>query len=81
MYVSKTKCGSGNLYEERDDMAVAIRVGVKTLAPTVDYPPYDATRAFYASQGFHLVDIIDPYPAWNPGNPCAIYLNILSPTG
>jgi ribosomal protein S18 acetylase RimI-like enzyme len=51
---------------------------VKTLAPTVEYEPYERTRRFYERRGFVLLDIIDPYPGWEPGNPCAIYLLILS---
>lgn len=50
---------------------------VKTLADTVDYEPYEGTRTFYASMGFHLLDVIDPYPGWAPGNPCAIYVKAL----
>ena len=52
-------------------------VMVKTLAPTVDYAPYALTRRFYEKNGFVLVDVIDPYPAWDPGNPCAIYVKAL----
>jgi GNAT superfamily N-acetyltransferase len=50
---------------------------VKTLAPEVNYPPYEPTRRFYEKSGFVLIDIIDPYPGWEPGNPCAIYVKIL----
>lgn len=49
----------------------------KTLAPTVDYAPYQATRRFYEKMRFYLVDVIDPYPGWDPGNPCAIYVKPL----
>jgi len=46
---------------------------VKTLAPTADYAPYSATRRFYERMGFLLVETIDPYAGWSPGNPCAVY--------
>jgi ribosomal protein S18 acetylase RimI-like enzyme len=50
---------------------------VKTLAPGTGYTPYEATRNFYEKSGFMLMDIIDPYPGWEPGNPCALYVKIL----
>ena len=50
---------------------------VKTLAPSVDYPPYARTRRFYEKNGFLLIEEIDPYPGWDPGNPCAIYVKPL----
>ena len=50
---------------------------VKTLAPHAGYQPYEATRRFYDKNGFMLTDIIDPYPGWEPGNPCALYVKIL----
>ena len=52
---------------------------VKTLAPTSPYEPYNGTRRFYERHGFLLVDVIDPYPGWSPGNPCAIYVKPLDP--
>lgn len=45
----------------------------KTLAPTSQDAAYVATRRFYERAGFLLVDTVDPYPGWKPGNPCAIY--------
>lgn len=54
---------------------------VKTLADTVDYEPYARTRAFYVACGFRLVDVIDPYPGWEPGNPCALYARVLRSPG
>ena len=51
---------------------------VKTLSADVDYPPYEKTRRFYEKAGFIHLDTIDPYPGWEPGNPCAIYVKILS---
>lgn len=51
---------------------------VKTLAPGTSSVGYQATRRFYESHGFEILEIIDPYPGWNPGNPCAIYVKPLS---
>ncbi len=50
---------------------------VKTLAPGTSDVGYQATRRFYESHGFEILEIIDPYPGWNPGNPCAIYVKPL----
>jgi ribosomal protein S18 acetylase RimI-like enzyme len=50
---------------------------VKTLSPDANYQPYEPTRRFYEKNGFILIDIIDPYPGWEPGNPCALYVKIL----
>ncbi len=50
---------------------------VKTLAAEADYAPYELTRHFYEKKGFVQLETIDPYPGWEPGNPCAIYLKIL----
>lgn len=47
---------------------------VKTLDESVDYKPYERTRAFYEKNGFIKIDVIDPYPEWTPGNSCAIYI-------
>lgn len=53
--------------------AAGIReIVVKTLADDM-YEPYRATRAFYENNGYTLAEIIDPYPDWDPGNPCGIY--------
>ncbi len=52
-------------------------LAVKTLSPIANYPPYEPTRHFYEKNGFILIDIIDPYPGWEPGNPCALYAKIL----
>ena len=50
---------------------------VKTLAATAEWPPYVRTRRFYERRGFMLLDVIDPYPGWRPGNPCALYVRIV----
>jgi GNAT superfamily N-acetyltransferase len=55
-------------------------VEVKTLDPSADYAPYDATRAFWLARGFVQLDTIDPLPDWPPGNPAAILAVALATT-
>ena len=55
-------------------------VEVRTLDRSAGYAPYEATRGFWEARGFVQVDRVDPYPGWQPGNPCAIYVAALSPT-
>jgi GNAT superfamily N-acetyltransferase len=55
-------------------------VEVRTLDPSAGYAPYEATRGFWKARGFVQVDRVDPYPGWQPGNPCAIYVAALAPT-
>ncbi len=55
-------------------------VEVKTLDASANYPPYEATRAFWEHRGFVQIDTIDPLPGWQPGNPSAIYVAALTPT-
>lgn len=50
---------------------------VKTLSEDVDYFPYEKTRRFWKKNGFMLLETIDPFPGWEPGSPCAIYVRIL----
>jgi len=50
---------------------------VKTLASDVDYAPYELTRRFYEGRGFMHLETISPFPEWEPGNPCAIYVKVL----
>ncbi len=52
---------------------------VKTLAKTNNSldDPYKRTREFYKKLGFIHIETIDPYPVWEPGNPCAIFMKIL----
>lgn len=45
---------------------------VKTLAETVDDEGYARTRKFYKSLSFCTLEIVDPYPGWENGNPCQI---------
>jgi ribosomal protein S18 acetylase RimI-like enzyme len=65
--------------DELREAGVAV-VEVKTLDATSDYPPYAETRAFWESQGFVQVDMIDPLPGWEAGNPSAIYVVALNAT-
>lgn len=51
---------------------------VKTLAPTVGDEGYRRTRSFYRKLGFIPLEIIDPYPGWEPGNPCLILIKSLA---
>ncbi|HEY2641767.1 MAG TPA: GNAT family N-acetyltransferase [Streptosporangiaceae bacterium] len=55
-------------------------VEAKTLDQSAGYQPYEATRAFWEHRGFIQVDMIDPLPGWEPGNPAAIYIAALRPT-
>jgi GNAT superfamily N-acetyltransferase len=50
---------------------------VKTLAEKDGASNYEGTRRFYERHGFSLLDVIDPFPGWDPGNPCAIYVKAL----
>ncbi len=49
-------------------------IEVKTLDESCEYKPYIETRSFYEKNGFIKVEVIDPYPGWGNGNPCAIYI-------
>ena len=51
-------------------------IEVKTLDESCDYEPYVRTRDFYNKHGFVKIDVVDPYPGWSPGNPCAIYVKV-----
>ncbi len=51
----------------------ALQMEVKTLAEGPESPQYERTRQFYEKLGYKLAEVIDPYPDWEPGNPCAIY--------
>jgi GNAT superfamily N-acetyltransferase len=86
MAVESTRRGVGagtillnQVIEELQAEGVAV-VEVKTLDASVDYKPYEATRAFWEARGFVQVDTIDPLPGWQPGNPAAIYVAALRPT-
>lgn len=63
----------------RDSAAAGVELmKVKTLADTVDDENYERTREFYENEGFLHIETIDPYPEWDPGNPCAIYVRPLT---
>jgi ribosomal protein S18 acetylase RimI-like enzyme len=53
-------------------------VELKTLDKSAGYEPYKATISFWEGRGFIQIDVIDPLPGWQPGNPCAIYVARLS---
>jgi GNAT superfamily N-acetyltransferase len=50
---------------------------VKTLDASAQSAEYEVTRRFYENRGFELLESIDPFPGWEPGNPCAIYVKVL----
>jgi GNAT superfamily N-acetyltransferase len=50
---------------------------VKMLAATVDDDHYVRFRSFYEEAAFRHVETIDPYPEWEPGNHCSIYVMAL----
>ena len=70
----------GHLAKELSSQGVKL-LEVKTLATHADLAAfertYGKTRRFYEKTGFIHLDTIDPYPAWEPGNPCAIYVKVL----
>lgn len=54
---------------ERDLLGEGVEfLTVKTLAPSVDYPPYAATRAFYRAMGFRAIELFPTL--WSAENPC-----------
>lgn len=64
------------VYDDRRAAGIEL-LAVKTLADTAEDENYARTRAFYEKEGFRHVETIDPYPGWDPGNPCAIYVKPL----
>lgn len=59
--------------------AEMVALEVKTRAATPGRGSnYVRTRRFYERHGFVLLDVIDPFPGWMPGNPCAIYVRSVS---
>ena len=48
---------------------------VKTLAESANSAPYDATRAFYASQGFVPLEVFPDL--WDAHNPCLLMVKSL----
>ncbi|MFT4891676.1 MAG: GNAT superfamily N-acetyltransferase [Halobacteriales archaeon] len=65
-----------DVYEDRRAAGPEL-LAVKTLADTVEDENYARTRAFYEEEGFRYVETLVPHPEWDPGNPCAIYVNQL----
>ncbi len=81
--VKKDKRGSGFgkeliLHSENYLREKGIQIlEVKTLSEDADYEPYARTRKFYEKMGFLHLETIDPYPGWDEGNPCSIYVKPL----
>lgn len=75
------RAGIGSLLVDRvvcEAKAVGCRVlEVKTLAADTGHAPYSLTRRFYENRDFLLLETIDSFPGWDPGNPCAIYVRVL----
>jgi GNAT superfamily N-acetyltransferase len=69
----------GHVIDELATAGVSV-VEAKTLDKSSGYQPYEATRAFWERNGFIYVDMIDPLPGWQPGNPAAIYVAAIRPT-
>lgn len=63
-------------FEFLSDKGVEV-LEVKTLSDEVEYEPYEHTRNFYEKMEFIHLETIDPYPGWEEGNPCAIYVKVL----
>ena len=61
------------------DQGVAL-VEVKTLDPSADYEPYEATHAFYERNGFVQIDCIEDLPGYGSENPAAILVAALDTT-
>lgn len=67
---------------EGDARGAGVRLTeVKTLDASEPSAEYDAARRFYEGRGYELLETIDPFPDWEPGNPCAIYVKVLGPDG
>jgi GNAT superfamily N-acetyltransferase len=49
----------------------------KTLSDTIKDEGYSQTRNFWFKNGFYPLETIDPYPGWDPGNPCLIFVKSL----
>jgi GNAT superfamily N-acetyltransferase len=50
---------------------------VKTLDDAAGYPPYQRTMRFYRRCGFLHCLTLDPFPGWDPGNPCALLARVV----
>jgi hypothetical protein len=61
-------------------MSPTLSAGNSTNTPAGGYESYEATNAFGQRMGFVQIDTVDPYPAWQPDNPAAIYVAALAST-
>ncbi len=77
----RQRCGIGALIVETAVEALRRQgfrlLEVKTLASHVDYEPFVRTHRFYKKLGFHSLEVIDPYPGWEPDCPCEIYVRVI----
>ncbi len=75
-------CGIGGALVERAAaslLADGVRlVVVYTLDESIEYAPYERTRAFWRQHGFIRVAVFDPFPGWRPGNAGALLVRALS---
>lgn len=73
--------GLGNMLVERIvaelRSAGAALLLVKTLDDAAGYPPYQRTMRFYRRAGFLHCLTLDPFPGWEPGNPCALLAKVV----
>jgi hypothetical protein len=60
-----------------DDSIAGFAVVEKRSSKSAGYKPYDATIRFWERRGFIKIDVIDPLPGWEAGNPCAIHVRLL----
>jgi GNAT superfamily N-acetyltransferase len=50
---------------------------VKTLDDAAGHPPNQRTMRFYRRCGFLHCLTLDPFPGWDPGNPCALLARVV----
>jgi N-acetylglutamate synthase-like GNAT family acetyltransferase len=74
--VHRQGIGGALLRYVESEVAPGKIIEVKTLDESVEYEPYAKTRAFYEKKGFVKIEAVDPYPGWDAGNPCAIYVKL-----
>jgi ribosomal protein S18 acetylase RimI-like enzyme len=74
----KQGMGSKLLENALDSLRKKYRIAyVKTLDSSVNDAGYSKTRKFWIGNGFYQLETIDPYPGWDPGNPCLILVKPL----
>lgn len=49
---------------------------VKTLDSSVEYEPYNGTRAFYKEEGFVPLEVFTTF--WNENNPCLFLIKVIN---